>query len=161
MDSVSSKLTASLEDYLEAIYHIARGSSVARSKDIAQALGVAKPSVTSALKALCTKGLINYQPYGYISLTPAGTEMALAIVDKHSILKDFFADILDIEPQMAATAACELEHSLGTPIISKLLSLVEFIRRDQKAGSGILKDFKAFHKNRTKQKETGNILYGK
>ena len=157
MSLVPEKLTASLEDYLEAIYNIARGSSVARSKDIAQALGVAKPSVTSALKALCTKGLINYQPYGYVSLTPAGTELAMAIVDKHSILKDFFANVLDVEPKLAASAACELEHSLGAPIISKLLSLLEFMRRDEKTGNALLKNFKDFHRDRTKQKETGNI----
>ena len=44
----SNKLSASLEDYLEAIFNLAGESNVARSKDIAKLLGVAKPSVTGA-----------------------------------------------------------------------------------------------------------------
>ena len=47
MDSRNEKqLSASLEDYLEAILNLAGDSQGARSKDIAEALGVARPSVT-------------------------------------------------------------------------------------------------------------------
>ena len=53
----SHNLSASLEDYLEAILNIAGESNTARSKDIAESLGVAKSSVTGALKGLAKKGL--------------------------------------------------------------------------------------------------------
>ncbi|HEV58563.1 MAG TPA: MarR family transcriptional regulator, partial [Phycisphaerales bacterium] len=58
----SVSLTASLEDYLEAIFHLENKDKVARSKDIAGALGVARPSVTGALRTLAGKGLVNYEP---------------------------------------------------------------------------------------------------
>jgi len=153
-------LTASLEDYLETIYLIAQSCAVARCKEIAEALGVAKPSVTSALRTLASRGLINYKAYGYVSLTDAGTQAAKDIVSKHSIIQDFFSDVLGIEAQTAQRAACELEHSLGPAIISKLLSFVEFIHSDENGGKGILEKFKAFHISRTRN-EQNQEQYGK
>ena len=58
----NNDLSASLEDYLEAIFNIASQSKIARSKDIAKMLGVSKSSVTGALRALKEKGLANYEP---------------------------------------------------------------------------------------------------
>ena len=49
-------LSASLEDYIEAIYHIIEEKLVARSKEIAARLGVSRASVTEALRALSKKG---------------------------------------------------------------------------------------------------------
>ena len=65
-------LSASLEDYLEAIFHLSAQSKVARSKDIAELLEVSRSSVTGALKTLSEKGLVNYKPYGFITLTDIG-----------------------------------------------------------------------------------------
>ena len=45
----TEKLSASLEDYLEAIYQIIAEKSAARSKDVAERLEVAPSSVTNAL----------------------------------------------------------------------------------------------------------------
>ena len=48
----TTNLSASLEDYIEAIYHIVEEKLVARSKDIAIRLDVSRASVTEALRAL-------------------------------------------------------------------------------------------------------------
>ena len=51
-------LSASLEDYLEAIFNLARKTDVARSRDIAEKLDVSKSSVTGALRLLKKKALL-------------------------------------------------------------------------------------------------------
>jgi DtxR family Mn-dependent transcriptional regulator len=56
----NNSLSASQEDYLEAILNVADASGVARSTNIAISLGVAKPSVTGALRLLAQRGLVNY-----------------------------------------------------------------------------------------------------
>ena len=66
------KLSASLEDYLEAILNLGSENNFARSKDIAQLLGVSRASVTGALRVLKKKGLANYKPYDYVTLTKSG-----------------------------------------------------------------------------------------
>jgi len=56
-------LSASLEDYLEAIYEISKNQRPAHANAIAKYLGVGKSSVSWALDRLARKGLINYSPY--------------------------------------------------------------------------------------------------
>ena len=68
----SEPLTASLEDYLEAIFVIVARKQAVRAKDIARHLNVKNASVTR-VAALAERGLINYAPYDVITLTPSGT----------------------------------------------------------------------------------------
>ena len=128
------KLSASLEDYLEAIYNLSQADAVARSKDIAEALAVSRASVTGALRALAEKGLVNYKPYGYITLTKAGTQAAAKVVGRHAVLHRFFAEVLGADADLARAAACRAEHTLGPEITARLTAFVDFIaqpgRRD-------------------------------
>lgn len=142
----STNLSSSLEDYLETIFNLVENGRVARSKDIAEALGVAKPSVTGALKVLSEKGLVNYEPYGYITLTEAGAKRASAIARKHDIIESFFKNILGVDSEAAETAACKVEHSLGPDIISRLLSLTDFINMKSQQGPDLINEFLNFHK---------------
>ena len=70
--SEKKQLTASLEDYLEAIYEISQKRRVARSRDIVKRMGVNGSSVTGALKVLAGQELIDYEPYGFVTLTDSG-----------------------------------------------------------------------------------------
>ncbi|NCQ33342.1 MAG: MarR family transcriptional regulator, partial [Armatimonadetes bacterium] len=54
-------LSASMEDYLEAIYELERVDRVARVKDVAERLNVATPSASAALRALKDKGLVDHE----------------------------------------------------------------------------------------------------
>ena len=76
MTEKADRLSESLEDYLEAILFLENSNKVARVKDIAEKMGVLRGSVTGALKSLSKKGLINYEPYSYITLTKKGTTLA-------------------------------------------------------------------------------------
>jgi DtxR family Mn-dependent transcriptional regulator len=116
------KLSASLEDYLEAIFNLADESGCARSKDIAEALGVARSSVTGALQLLREKGLAHHEPYGGVTLTRQGRAAAREVARKHEILKSFFMNVLGVEKEAAQRAACQAEHALESDIIGKLVS---------------------------------------
>ncbi len=154
-DTVKKKrnnLSASLEDYLEAIFNIAGESEVVRSKDIAECLGVAKPSVTRALKILAKKGLVNYQPYGYVTLTKSGIAEAARVAKKHEVIKSFFVDVLGVDARAAHDAACRTEHALGAAIISRLLGFTDFVNKAGRNGYDIAKEFRKFHKSRHRGK---------
>ena len=137
-------LSASLEDYLEAIFNLSNESNIARSKDIAKILGVSRASVTGALRVLKKKGLANYKPYDYITLTQPGRTAAAEIVRKHNILKAFFINVLGIQPDLAQQAACKTEHALGTEIIARLLSFIDFVNQNGKNGCDLAQDFQQF-----------------
>ncbi len=65
-------LSENIEDYLETILALQTRNTVARSKDIAERLDIKRGSVTGMLKKLAARKLINYEPYGYVTLTPEG-----------------------------------------------------------------------------------------
>ena len=90
------KLSASLEDYLEAILGLSKENGKARPKDIAERMNVRAASVTGALKALSEKKLINYVPYASVTLTAPGREIAAQIAVKHEALLHFFTQVLGI-----------------------------------------------------------------
>jgi DtxR family transcriptional regulator, Mn-dependent transcriptional regulator len=142
------QLSASLEDYLEAIFNLADESEGARSKDIAERLGVARSSVTGAVQMLRDKGLANYRPYGSITLTGPGQSVAAEVARKHEVLTSFFADILGVDRDAAQQAACRAEHALGTDIIVRLLSFIAFVGERQKSGQNMAEEFHQFHRRR-------------
>ena len=72
-------MSSNLEDYLETIFSLEAQHSEARAKDIADAMGVQRASVTNALQKLSLRGLINYQPYNAVTLTPEGFRTASRI----------------------------------------------------------------------------------
>lgn len=134
-------LTASLEDYLEAIFHIVAEKQAARGKDIAKRLKVNSSSVTGALRSLSEKGYINYAPYDLITLTENGQTIAREIVRRHETLRDFFETILKIEKNEAEETACKVEHAVSRKTLDKLISFVEFIETCPRTGKDWLASF--------------------
>ncbi len=137
-------LSASLEDYLEVIYHLEKANRVARAKDIAEQMNVQRASVTGALKTLASRGLINYSPYKYITLTSEGRDAALEVIRRHDILKEFFITALRLNPERADANACRIEHAIGPLAIERLVQFLEFIKTCPRAGTDWLQAFSNF-----------------
>jgi DtxR family Mn-dependent transcriptional regulator len=140
----SINLSASLEDYIEAIFHIVSENKVARGKDIAARLKVSNASVTEALQSLARKGLVNYAPYEVITLTGKGKKVAEDVIRRHEILKDFFVKVLAIDEEVAEEGACRVEHAAPPEIIEKLIRFVDFIESSPSAGRELLQEFNEF-----------------
>ena len=138
------KLSSSLEDYLEAIFNLSSEKKVARSKDIAEVLGVSRASVTGALRTLAARGLVNYKPYGFATLTKSGTDAAARVVNRHNVIKSFFVDVLGVDNAVAQEAACKAEHALGPVIVERLLNFIEFVGSGNKEGFNLADEFRRF-----------------
>jgi DtxR family Mn-dependent transcriptional regulator len=151
MAAKTDDLSASLEDYLEAIYNLTSSSKVARSKDIAEVLGVSKASVTGALRVLKEKALANYKPYGFVTLTEKGQAAAAEIARKHDILKSFMVGVLGVDAHTAQRAACKAEHTLGPKVISRLLNFIEFVTRENENGYDVAGKFKKYCRKRRRK----------
>lgn len=134
MEENNDSLSASLEDYLEVIYHLEQSNRVARAKDIADQMNVQRASVTGALKALSGRGLINYTPYNYITLTSTGREIARDVIHRHDTLREFFVTALQLTPDDAEANACRIEHAIDPLAIERLVRFLEFIKLCPRAG---------------------------
>ena len=125
--SAYENLSASLEDYMEAIYNISLEKQAARAKDIANRLKLQSSSVTGALRSLSEKGLINYAPYDLITLTPDGHSVAEDIVHRHKTIRNFLVKVLHIDPAEAEENACKLEHNISPTILDRLIDFMKFV----------------------------------
>ncbi len=133
---MSEKLSASLEDYIEAIAELAGSSGETRAADIADTMAVSRPSVTVALRALASRKLVNYRPYSTVSLTVVGKKLAAAVLRKHLILSRFFCEILGADEKLADSAACKVEHAIGEEITDRLVEFLAFIDNCPMAARG-------------------------
>jgi DtxR family Mn-dependent transcriptional regulator len=148
----NENLSASLEDYLEAIFQICIDHGEARVKEIAQRLDVRAASVTGALGLLAEKGLINYEPYGRVTLTSHGKMVGEDVVRRHESLKEFFVKVLLVEPAEAESTACRMEHVVSREILDKFVGFMEFVELCPRAGEKWIKGFELF----CQQKNTDN-----
>lgn len=120
-------LSASLEDYLEAVLLLVREHRVARVRDIAERVGVSMPSVNTALKRLAEEGLVEHEPYEFVDLTKAGRAAAERVHRRHETLRRFLSDVLSVPEEIAQEDACRMEHGLHPETVSQLQRFLEFL----------------------------------
>ena len=102
----------SAEDYLEAMLMLKEERGYIRSIDVADKLGVTKPSVSYATKRLRENGYISFDPAGMIVLEPTGLEIAQRMLERHRLLTELLIG-LGVSPETAREDACKIEHDLS------------------------------------------------
>lgn len=106
-------LTQSSEDYLEAILELSHDDEPVRSVDIADHLNVSRASVHKAVQLLLEAGLVSHAYYGQISLTDEGQRLAGEILQRHTMLRRFLTDVLELDDETADQDACRMEHAIS------------------------------------------------
>ena len=114
----------SAEDYLEAMLMLRNERGYIRSIDIAEKLGVTKPSVSYATKRLRENGYITADPAGMIVLTDAGLEIAERIYERHELITKLFERI-GVSPETARADACKIEHDISPETFDAIRKSVE------------------------------------
>ena len=112
-------LTPAMEDYLEANLMIKQQHGYVRCVDVAEQLGVKKPSVSRAVKELSKSGHLVKNADGTLSLTETGLQLSEQIYEKHR----FFTEQLiaaGVDPKIAEQDACGIEHAISAESFQKL-----------------------------------------
>ena len=117
---VKNGLSSSMEDYLREIYVLTQKNDEVRVTDIAQLLGISKPSVNRAMNTLKEQGYIEHEHYGTIKLTKAGAEAGKSVYDPYKIVYKFLTDVLEVRPADAEEEAHLLEHDISKGTRKKL-----------------------------------------
>lgn len=119
-------LTSRAEDYLRVIYQIVKRKGYARVKDVAAELGVSPSSVTEMVRKLGSMGLVVYEKYGGITLTPRGEELARVIYERHEVFERFLR-LIGVPEEVAARDSHILEHKLHPETVARIARLAEFL----------------------------------
>ena len=102
----------SAEDYLEAMLMLKEERGYVRSIDVAEKMGVTKPSVSYATKRLRESGYITFDPAGMIVLLEPGLEIAERMYERHRLLTELLIG-LGVSEETAREDACKIEHDLS------------------------------------------------
>jgi len=100
------------EDYLRTMLMLYNKHGYIRSIDVANKLGVSKPSVSYAVKRLKNDGYITVQPGAHIFLTSLGMSLASKIVERYNIINSALLE-LGVSPKTAEHDAALLGNNLS------------------------------------------------
>jgi DtxR family Mn-dependent transcriptional regulator len=131
--SVSGMPSATIEEYLEAIYKLAEHGEV-RPTQVAESLGVSGPTVTATMGRLEKAGLI-VRPKGGVELTAPGREQAVSIIRRHRLAEVFLHDVLELPWDIVHDEACRWEHALSPKVAD---ALERYLRDPQRCPHGHL-----------------------
>lgn len=122
------KILRASEDYLEAMLMMQEKHGYIRSIDVAEHLGVTKPSVTYTTKRLRESGHITMDRDGLITLTESGMAIASKILDRHKTLTKFLVAI-GVDQKTAEQDACKIEHDISNESYEKIKEAVFHMRQ--------------------------------
>jgi DtxR family Mn-dependent transcriptional regulator len=108
----ADEVSEQMEEYLETIYRLELEQVIARTGEISKHLKVAPPSVTDMIQKLEKAGLVEYEPYKGVVLTPKGRAISKRTLEKHRIMQAFLQEVCGMPHDAAHDAACEMEHTL-------------------------------------------------
>lgn len=109
-----------IEDYLKAIYLLQQEHEHVSTSLVADHFGFAPASVTGMLQKLAKLCLVNYTPYHGVSLTEAGTRVALDVVRHHRLLELFLVQALGYSWEEVHAEAEVLEHVISETLEARI-----------------------------------------
>jgi len=96
--------------------------------DLAEKLGLKAVSVNQMVKKLARSGLVAYEPYKGVELTPEGQSVADRILRNHRLWEVFLVQHLKIELEEADQMACEMEHVTSSEVADRLAEFLDHPR---------------------------------
>jgi DtxR family Mn-dependent transcriptional regulator len=112
--------TASIEDYLEAIYDLGGSGGPVIGARLARHMKVSPPAVTEALQRMARAGHVRVGPGKQILLTRRGRALAEAMARRHRLLERWLTDVLGLDWIDAHEEAHRLEHALSPRVEDRL-----------------------------------------
>jgi len=123
----------SVGDYVKAIWEVA-GSEAASTKEVAERLSIAPPSVTNMFVRLQEMGLVEYERYRGASLTELGRGEALRLVRRHRLIETFLLEHLGYSWEEVHEEAERLEHAVSDGFTERLAEFLDHPDHDPHGG---------------------------
>lgn len=114
-------VTSVVEDYVKVIYaHTEWQPEPITSSVLARRLELAPSSVTEMVKKLAAAGLVTHVPYGAITLTSRGRNLALRMLRRHRLIETWLMESFDYRWDEVHGEAEVLEHALSDRLLAAI-----------------------------------------
>ena len=124
MTTVRGRPTPTVEDYLGAIYTLARDQESVIGRRLAEWLEVSAPTVTATIQRMIRDGWVTMAEDKTIHLTAAGNEAAISVLRRHMLTELLLAQVLGIPWSRVHEEADRLEHDLSPETAARVAELV-------------------------------------
>ena len=125
-DTEKTRITPSMEDYLEMIVRMTEEGEPVRIGTLARSLHVTPPSATKMVTTLAENGYVYAERYGSVILTEYGRRMGAHLVHRHRIIHDFFCMLNGTSEELTQTE--KVEHFIEPHTLAAMERALE--RRD-------------------------------
>jgi len=118
--------SSTVENYLKAIHQAQsridgeRERSLVPMGQLSSALGVAPGTATTMVKTLADSGLVVYEPYSGVRLTPAGAKLAAMVLRRHRLVELFLVRVMGMSWAEVHDEAEQLEHAVSDRLIDRI-----------------------------------------
>jgi DtxR family Mn-dependent transcriptional regulator len=113
-----------VENYLKAIFQaqsaLSGQEALVPMGQLAAALGVVPGTATTMVKALAESGLVRYEPYVGVRLTPAGEKLAALVLRRHRLIELFLVKVMGMSWTEVHDEAEHLEHAVSDRLIERI-----------------------------------------
>jgi DtxR family Mn-dependent transcriptional regulator len=120
----SPEHSASVQDYLAAIYDLGGSGHPVIGARLAKHLRVSPPAVTEALQRMSRAGYLRLSAGKEITLTRKGRALAEVMVRRHRLLERWLTDSLELNWTEAHEEAHRLEHALSPRVEERLATIL-------------------------------------
>jgi DtxR family Mn-dependent transcriptional regulator len=112
--------TASVQDYLAAIYDLAGSGKPVIGAQLAKHMKVSAPTVTEAVQRMVQAGFVRMGRSRGVTLTGKGRALAEMMARRHRLLERWLTDVLGLDWTDAHEEAHRLEHALSPKVEDRL-----------------------------------------
>jgi DtxR family Mn-dependent transcriptional regulator len=116
--------TASVQDYLAAIYDLTGGDKPVIGARLAKHMGISAPAVTESIQRMTRGGYVKVGRGKALSLTTKGRQIAEVMARRHRLLERWLTDTLGLNWTDAHEEAHRLEHALSPRVEDRLAEML-------------------------------------
>lgn len=115
----------SVQNFLKSVYALQQGMERVSTNAMADLRGISAPSVTDMAQRLEEAGLIDYQKYRGMILTPEGERAALEIIRRHRLIELYLVEELGYALHEVHDEADRLEHAVSDRFIEAIAAKLD------------------------------------
>ncbi|MFR9731280.1 metal-dependent transcriptional regulator [Saccharopolyspora sp. MS10] len=117
---MAERPSASVEDYVRAIYGLTERGVAVTNATLTQRLGLSPSSVSGMITKLAQLGLVTHVRYRSVELTADGRRLAYDVLRRHRLLELFLVEVLDYTWDEVHPEADALEHAVSDELIEHI-----------------------------------------
>ncbi|WP_374228463.1 metal-dependent transcriptional regulator [Saccharopolyspora sp. 7B] len=117
---MAERPSASVEDYVRAIYGLTERGVAVTNATLTQRLGLSPSSVSGMITKLAQLGLVTHIRYRSVELTAEGRRLAYDVLRRHRLLELFLVEVLDYTWDEVHPEADGLEHAVFDELIEHI-----------------------------------------